>query len=177
MARRKVLCIVGASGSGKDTIARLLEKTDVGFKVLVSHTTRPMRPGERNSREHIFHDPTKNIGYDNMDMLAYTQFGGYEYWANFKDLSTTRINVYVIDEKGLSYLREHFSHECNIRVMYIRRPDRTKIDAARKDRDKERTPLTLDDVDVTFVNDCKKNSLPYRIINLEDYLKQIFTDK
>lgn len=105
MARRKVLCIVGASGSGKDTIARLLEKTDIGFKVLVSHTTRPMRPGERNHREHIFHDPTKNIGYDKMDMLAYTQFGGYEYWANFNDLSTTRINVYVIDEKGLFYLR------------------------------------------------------------------------
>lgn len=177
MARRKVLCIVGASGSGKDTIARLLEKTDMGFKVLVSHTTRPMRPGERNHREHIFHDPTKNIGYAKMDMLAYTQFGGYEFWTNFTDLSTTRINVYVIDERGLDYLREHYSHDCNIRVMYVRRTDRSKIDESRKQRDAERRQLSIDEVDCVFVNDCKLKALPYRVINIEDYLKQIFSDK
>ena len=65
------------------------------------------------------------------------------------------------------------SDQCQRPICVMRR----ERDAARKDRDKERTPLTLDDVDVTFVNDCKKNVLPYRIINLEDYLKQIFTDK
>lgn len=44
-----LITITGASGIGKDTVARILSEM-TGFPVLCSYTTRPMREGEENGR-------------------------------------------------------------------------------------------------------------------------------
>lgn len=57
-----VFCIIGKSGSGKDTIyKRLIKELDLDPVPL--HTTRPMRPGEINGKEYFFVEkiPDENV--------------------------------------------------------------------------------------------------------------------
>lgn len=55
----KIICLMGKSSSGKDTIfKRLLEREDLGLKTIVPYTTRPIRVGEREGVEYHFTDET-----------------------------------------------------------------------------------------------------------------------
>lgn len=97
----RLITITGPSGAGKDTVARMLsEMTD--WPVICSYTTRPMREGEQEGREHHF---VKECNVPHSDMMAYTQYGGYEYWTTKEQIAGTAI--YVIDEEGLRNLYSH----------------------------------------------------------------------
>lgn len=98
----KLITITGPSGAGKDTVARMLSETG-GYKVLCSYTTRPKREGEIDGVEHHFVE-TCNVPRDKM--LAYTQYGGYEYWVTIDKVKNK--SIYVIDEDGLKNLCERF---------------------------------------------------------------------
>lgn len=98
----KLITITGPSGAGKDTVARMLSEMS-GYKVLCSYTTRPKREGEIDGVEHYFVDKC-NIPHDKM--LAYTQYGGYEYWVTIDQVMNK--SIYVIDEDGLKNLCERF---------------------------------------------------------------------
>lgn len=97
---RRLITITGPSGAGKDTVARMMsEMTD--WPVLCSYTTRPMREGEVNGREHYF---VEHVNVSPTKMLAYTHYGGYDYWTRLDQVKDTAI--YVIDEVGLVELKE-----------------------------------------------------------------------
>lgn len=97
---RRLITITGPSGAGKDTVARMMsEMTD--WPVLCSYTTRPMREGEVNGREHYF---VEHVNVSPTKMLAYTFYGGYDYWSRLDQVKDTAI--YVIDEVGLVELKE-----------------------------------------------------------------------
>ena len=98
----KLITITGPSGAGKDTVARMLSEMS-GYQVLCSYTTRPKREGEIDGVEHHFVE-TCNIPHDKM--LAYTQYGGYEYWVTIDQVKNK--SIYVIDEDGLKNLCERF---------------------------------------------------------------------
>ena len=52
----RIFCIMGKSGSGKDTLyKRLLSDRELPFERLVPCTTRPIRAGEQNGREYRFY--------------------------------------------------------------------------------------------------------------------------
>ena len=52
----RIFCIMGKSGSGKDTLyKKLLSDGELPFERLVSCTTRPIRAGEQNGREYRFY--------------------------------------------------------------------------------------------------------------------------
>lgn len=95
----KLITITGPSGAGKDTIARIMsEMTD--WPIICSYTTRPMREGEQDGREHHF---VKRLSADTADVLAYTQYGDYEYWATVDQIKD--IAIYVVDEAGLMFIK------------------------------------------------------------------------
>lgn len=116
--KQKIICIVGPSGSGKTTLAQFAEK-ELGMKVLVSYTTRPKRDNEIDGVDHYFVSndqvPPKEC------QLAYTRFGGYQYWTDVRDLPTDQAVIYVIDEKGLMMLIEEWSHQYTIDAILIKR--------------------------------------------------------
>lgn len=95
----RLITITGPSGAGKDTVARMMsEMTD--WPVLCSYTTRPMREGEVDGREHFF---VERFDVPFTKILAYTHYGGYDYWATLDQVEDTAI--YVIDEVGLVELK------------------------------------------------------------------------
>ena len=51
--KTKIIAIVGPSGSGKTTLAEYFQR-QFCIPTIVSYTTRPMRAGEANGREHWF---------------------------------------------------------------------------------------------------------------------------
>lgn len=132
-----IICIVGASGSGKTTASMMLQQ-QFGWNAIVSYTTRPMRKGEKNGRDHWFvkqgQMPPKKR------MCAYTQFGGYEYWTEWNQFLTLFPSVYVIDEKGLVDLqsKQSSSFPFDLVTITIKRDNLEGIDEKRKERDNER---------------------------------------
>ena len=53
----KLICLMGKSASGKDTIyKRLMADPRLALRPIVSYTTRPIRAGEREGVEYIFTD-------------------------------------------------------------------------------------------------------------------------
>lgn len=135
-----IICIVGASGSGKTTASMILQQ-QFGWNAIVSYTTRPMRKGEIDGKDHWFvkasQIPPKN------KMCAYTKFGGYEYWTEWEQFMTLFPSVYVIDEKGLIYLQsqETTPFPFDFITIKIKRDNLQEIDSERKERDAERTHL------------------------------------
>lgn len=82
-------------------MAEFLRKK-MNIPTIVSYTTRRKRPGETNGVEHFF------IGSEQVpeggDMLAYTVFGGEQYFALHSQVPKDGICTYVIDEAGLEVL-------------------------------------------------------------------------
>ena len=174
MERKKVLCIIGSSGSGKTTIERLLEQTfPLHFKRLVSYTTRPMREGETQGVEHQFVKCLENTD----DQLAYTKYGDYEYWAKTSDIVPGKVNTYVIDVEGFRFLQRYFSDKLEIRVMYVKRSKRDDIDEDRKERDRDRLVLTPDDIDILFRNEGSISDLIANVRNnFFGYIMSVFNE-
>lgn len=60
----KIICLLGKSATGKDTIYRhLLRDGNVGLKKMVPYTTRPIRGGEQDGREYFY---TDEAGYQRL---------------------------------------------------------------------------------------------------------------
>lgn len=145
----ELITITGSSGSGKDTVARMLAAI-TGFDVICSYTTRPMREGEEDGREYYF---VKSCDVPQQDMLAYTQYGGYEYWTEKSQLHDKAI--YVIDEKGLVKLCEDFPYVALINI-YVASSSSTLeergISRERQERDHGRYHLDINDYDFVIPN-------------------------
>lgn len=89
-------CLVGPSGVGKTSVANYLcEKW--GLTSISSYTTRPERyPGEKG---HIF---VSKEEFDQHEMVAYSNYNGYEYGTTKEDVLTN--DIYVVDPPGLNDL-------------------------------------------------------------------------
>lgn len=60
----KIVCLMGKSSSGKDTIyKKLLEQKKIQLKTIVPYTTRPIRAGEQEGVEYHF---TDEAGYQEL---------------------------------------------------------------------------------------------------------------
>ena len=55
----KIVCLMGRSSSGKDTIyKKLLEQDKIVLRAIIPYTTRPIRAGETDGVEYHFTDET-----------------------------------------------------------------------------------------------------------------------
>lgn len=150
-----IIALVGSSGSGKTTLSLYLQEL-CDIPAICSYTTRPMRPGEINGRDHWF------VGHDYQipqNTLAYTFFGGNHYWTTPEQVINSERNIcsYVIDEKGLIELQDKWSDRFKILSVYIERPN-NDTEAERTDRDKERITIASDRYDIILNNDKDLNT-------------------
>lgn len=147
-----IIALVGPSGSGKTTLSLYLQE-HCNIPAICSYTTRPMRPGEINGRDHWF------VGHDHPipeKPLAYTFFGHNHYWTETSQVDNQRICTYVIDEKGLIELQNKWKDKYEILSVHIDRPIRDEIDPDRITRDFER--VDIDHYDIMLTNDKDLNS-------------------
>lgn len=152
----KLITITGPSGAGKDTVARILSDLG-GYKVICSYTTRPKREGEIDGVEHHFVEKC-DVPHDKM--LAYTQYGGYEYWTTIDQVTDKAI--YVIDEDGLITLCEKFSNIKLFKICVSAEEGsrlRRGVSQERMDRDKKRKCLPLSFFNAVIFNNDSLSDL------------------
>lgn len=148
--RKKLICVVGESCSGKDTIVKEASKylmygrnTNIRLKPIVSYATRPIRENETNGVEHWFitENEAKEITGNNK-LLAYTYIKdpnvperGYEYFTTLDQLADC--NLYIIDPRGIDSLVKYVHNgEIDICIIFIDCPKFIRDMRAKKRKDK-----------------------------------------
>lgn len=98
----KIVCLMGKSSSGKDTIyKKLLEQKQIQLKTIVPYTTRPIRDGETEGVEYHF---TDEEGYQKLlrqgsmiEARAYnTCFGIWRYFTVADETIRLEENSYIL---------------------------------------------------------------------------------
>lgn len=121
-----LLCIMGKSASGKDTLAnKLCERT--GFKQIISYTTRERRVGEGDTHIFISNDEYQELE-DSGRIAAYTQIGQDRYCCTIEQLYEN--DVYVIDPAGIQHLRELNLPNLRLVTVFINTPDNIREERA-----------------------------------------------
>ena len=151
---KRILAIVGDSGSGKTSLGLYLGK--LGYRWIVSYTTRPMREGETDGVQHMFVSDGDYPGDD--AIMAYADFGGYRYWTTFHQFEDG-MNVYVIDEDALVEMEDKIKgmNDFSVIKIYIKR-NGIDVGSERMERDRNRTRLPVSYYDLVIENDTDEDT-------------------
>lgn len=148
-----IIAIVGASGSGKTHLSKLLQN-ELNIYSIVSFTTRPKRESEIDGQDYYFVNHKPQIPF--CDILTETRFGEYDYYALREQVPPTGICTYIVEESGVESLKKIHGHRFNIVTAYVKATEDTltqrSIDPKRIERDNNRKKLPLDDYDIVIGN-------------------------
>ena len=169
--KNKILVIVGFSSAGKDKIQKYISD-NYNYKMIISHTSRPMRPSE--SENNPYHFITKQQFEDMIDQEEFIEcrkynilVGGHkDVWyyglhCGSIDLSKNSYIV-VLDILGLIELKKHFKDNIISFFIDVDEPTRKQRCINREDFDEsEWNRRKLDD----------EEKFTYEIVNQEvDYM-------
>ncbi|WDF83160.1 guanylate kinase [Lacticaseibacillus pabuli] len=107
MTKKTIIVITGATGTGKTTVQKYLrDKYDI--PAVITHTTRPMRVGERNGVDYYFETPESFL---KNHYLEYVTYAHYQYGSSHEGLARTwaehDVASIVLDTAGaLTYVHE-----------------------------------------------------------------------
>ncbi|MFR9543625.1 MAG: hypothetical protein SNH27_16450 [Rikenellaceae bacterium] len=173
MNKPTIIAVVGASGSGKTYLSKLLQ-AECNVFLIVSYTTRAKRDGEIEGVDHHYIRDARHIHRN--QMLSYTRFAGREYFALESQVPPTQPSVYVVDEKGLKFLKERKSDRFNIVSIRVECESCTLvergIDADRILRDRDREPLPLEYYDFIIDNNGTQEEFDQKICETYEKIKQ-----
>ena len=125
-----LLCLIGRSASGKDTLAnKLCERT--GLKQIISYTTRERRENEGDTHIFITDEQHNNLEKSGQ-IAAFTQIGQYKYCCTVDQLYEN--DIYVIDYDGINHLRDLNLPNIRLVTVFINVPDYLREERALKNR-------------------------------------------
>lgn len=134
MSNKKLFLLVGKSASGKDTFMNMLLSDFKEIKPLVSHTTRPMRTGEKDGETyHFVDDATFEEMLDNGEFLETTSYTIesenkiYKYGLSKKEVMDTPYAMTIVNPYGLNNLLANKFIKDNIVSILITRNDKDRI--------------------------------------------------
>lgn len=176
LPKKKVVCVVGESGSGKTFMVEYLRKK-YGISMIESYTDRPKRTEDEVG--HSFLTPEEFDDLDMASMIAFTCWpqgdGSIARYCCLVDDVKDDVQTYVIDERGLKYLRKYWSQDFSIFAvrMFSTDVERSKrVSEDRMKRDEGLFNMTSNDFDYFIENDYtngmfkKYDALYNRIIKL-----------
>lgn len=111
----KIILLCGESGSGKTTIAQMLEES-YNLKVLESYTTRSRR--QEDETGHIFLNEEEFGNIKVKDIIAYTEYNGYKYCATCQQVEEN--DIYVVDKDGIESFKKCYKGNKKPIVIYIK---------------------------------------------------------
>ena len=111
MREKKILLIVGASGTGKTSVAERLEQ-QYGLKSVCSYTTREKRSdGEYG---HIF---VTEEEFSKLSLAGYSEYAGNRYGATTEQIESS--DLWVIDMAGIQYFKSAYAGEKKPVVIHL----------------------------------------------------------
>lgn len=106
-----IICLLGASGSGKSTIEHELA-THHGYEKIVSYTTRQPRNGEVNGKDYHFTNNETFIEMLNEGLLAeFDEYSQNRLYGTLKADFSEGNKVVVLTPNGLRQLKESCNNE------------------------------------------------------------------
>lgn len=171
---KNVVILTSKSSVGKDTVLNILIK-EYGYKSLISHTTRPMRPNEiQNETYHFIDDSTFKDMICRGEFIEYRKYNTIQdgkdtvwlYGLSKQELSDNEKYVVILDLQGAKDFVQHYGYnkclvvylECDRDVRLQRAMNRAGTELAELERRME-----ADDVD--FSEDKVKEIAQYRVNN------------
>ncbi len=131
----KIFCIIGKSGSGKDTIFKEV-KNKTNLKSIVGYTTRPMREGEVDGREYFFVSPERLLELEASDQVIecrnYETVHGIWSYFTVADKQITDLNedcIYIATLESYSRLVEYLGRN-KVVPIYIELEDGLRLKRA-----------------------------------------------
>ena len=129
---KKVICLIGKSGSGKDTIVQKLH-VDLKIPIAISFTSRPMRSGE--IQDLTYHFVSDSYFEDNKEKFieqrlykVINQDGTKGIWRYglTEESFEEGTNLVIVDVNGYKALRKFFRRE-NVLPFFIHCSDATRL--------------------------------------------------
>ena len=147
----KIFCLMGKSASGKDTLAKAINK-EIGIPIAVSCTTRPMRVGEVQHREYHFLTEEEFHQKEFVEKREYHVYNGDTWHYGYTKDEFEEDCIAIVDVEGYETLKDYFGEE-NVYAFYIYADEQTLIKRLikRGDNPKE-IKRRLDDDDIRFNN-------------------------
>lgn len=165
--------ILGRSGSGKDTLREILERS-YGWKFVKSYTTRTRRPNESGTHTFISYQEYLEIK-DSCEIIAETSIdngGGYKdiYFATYDQFK--ECDAYIVDVDGMNQIIEKYGHE-NLLVVYIKPKsyEDCKQHAINRNKSVESFEIRYKDEDTKFSmfeQRLNRNELSFRHVEIEN---------
>ncbi len=114
-----IFVVSGPSGSGKSTLCREMVRRFPNLRFSISHTTRPVRPGDQEGRDYFFiSDEQFQQMIDRGEFYEWAMIYGHRYGTSQKMLEGLRGQGYDvlldIDTQGARQLREK-----KVQAVYI----------------------------------------------------------
>lgn len=183
-ASAKVFVLVGPSGAGKSTLINKLLSTEHNLNELISHTTRPIRPGENNNKDYFFVSQKEYIKREaNNEFILSTKVHGNLYGVSKTQISNTLKNnrnlICSLNTEAAEKLKALFGEK--VVTIFISPPsfEELKNRLLKRKENKKSMKLRLENA----MQELKEQDLfDYKIINnnLEAsfaHLKSIFTSE
>lgn len=160
-----IVLLVGASGSGKTSIANELCKK-YGWTSVNSYTTRP--PRFENEPGHLF------VSEEEMDrivsedtVVGFDIYNGYRYCATAKQIDEN--DVYVVNPGGVITLKNLYKGSKKIKLINLVTPKDERIERMMKRGDSSDDILDRLDYDETDFASDKMGSV-FSLFNEKDYI-------
>jgi len=122
MKQGTLFIVTAPSGAGKTSLVNELLHQIKSLLVSVSHTTRPIRPGETNGKNYHFIDERRFLSMlSNGDFLETADVYGYKYGTSSKwvsaELGRGNDVILEIDWQGAIQIKRQFPGSCSIFIL------------------------------------------------------------
>ena len=155
----KILCLMGKSSSGKDTIfKKIRDDKELNLKPIVSYTTRPKRTNETNGVEYFFINEKELNKFEKEDKVIekrvyHTVHGDWYYCTINDEQIDLESNNYLLITTLESYksLKDYFGED-KVYPLYIHVEDGIRLQRA-LDREKNQENPNFDELCRRFLAD------------------------
>jgi len=116
----KILFICGASGSGKDFLAKELLNDKEYFKDIKFNKTRQVTTRKKRNDEDIWYDFLSKEKYNEIENTLYakTHFNGNYYGTPFKNFKKGEVNLLIVNYEGYNDFLDKFYNEEDINIKF-----------------------------------------------------------
>lgn len=127
----KLFCIIGKSGSGKDTVfAGILQKNKT-LSPVITYTTRPIRTNETDGKEYHFVDEKTMHTLENEGKVIerrtyHTVCGDWHYFTCTIDLSGNTNHIMIGTADVADKLYQYYPSD-DVVIIYLELPDKERL--------------------------------------------------
>ncbi|MGL5831485.1 MAG: guanylate kinase [Candidatus Altimarinota bacterium] len=175
------IAICGPSGVGKGTIMKMLKQRFEEALYVLSHTTREIRPGEKEGEVYFFISKEEfQQGIEQDRFLEWAQVHKKDYYGILKEpvlkgLEKGRVVIREVDLQGVRSIKKVFDKKDLVTIMIL--PENLQV---LKDRIAARGKLPEEEVqrrlDSAKVEMLAAEEMDYRVYNIDGKIEECYEE-